>query len=158
MTRKEKILSYALWLLQGKSYSTQEIHTKLFGKYEEKDLIEEVLSDLVRTKVLDDAEYARNYIRYRTELAPRGKRMLLFELKKKGVDAEEFLEDFDEEEVILPLAERKLRNFPSELEKQKKKEKLFRFLVSRGFEPAKIFSVVDRCLSACYTDEENLDI
>lgn len=105
------------------------------------------MAELLRTGLLDDARYARVYAEYRLKTAPRGKMLLTQELKQKGVAPEtiaETLADFCEEELIDEVARRKAASLPPALSPEKRREKLFRFLASRGFAVGTIMACLKR--------------
>lgn len=77
-----------------------------------------------------------------------GARQIRFKLARRGLDAEkvsELLEaDPDAEKQAAERAmESKLRLLKNESDPRKKREKLFRFLVGRGFSPDLIFKLLD---------------
>ncbi|MBE6399333.1 MAG: regulatory protein RecX [Lentisphaerae bacterium] len=77
-----------------------------------------------------------------------GARQIRFKLARRGLDAEkvsELLEaDPDAEKQAAERAmESKLRLLRNESDPRKKREKLFRFLVGRGFSPDLIFKLLD---------------
>ncbi len=100
-------------------------------------IIEKLMSELKRIGLIDDKKFIELYVSDRVNLKPKGKKVLIYELKKKGID-ERLIEEYfaknelNEEELakksILPRWERLKK-----LEKNKREEKVLRFLLSRGF-------------------------
>ncbi len=112
-------------------------------------IIEKVITRLKELQYLDDKKYIENYVADRIEFKPRGKFLIKMELKLKGINEkaiEECLRDLtpDEEEVALSTLRRRERLWKS-YPVQKQKEKAFRFLASKGFEPDAIYKAVKRC-------------
>jgi len=113
-----KLREAALRLLAHRARSRGELATRLRRKDFPSRLIRRVLDDLEARGWLDDAEFARSWIRDRLRLRPRGRRALLSELRKKGVDAavieaalDEIFADpeHSEREIAFTLAEGWLR-------------------------------------------------
>lgn len=114
----------ALRLLAHRARSRRELSTRLRRKEFPARLIEPVLDDLESRGWLDDAEFARSWIRDRLRLRPRGRRALLAELREKGVAApvaeaalDEAFDDpeVSEREIAFSLADGWLRRQPSSL-------------------------------------------
>ena len=68
-----------------------------------------------------------------------GARQIRFKLARRGLDAEKVSELLEAERAM----ESKLRLLRNESDPRKKREKLFRFLVGRGFSPDLIFKLLD---------------
>jgi len=139
MNLLNKIYNYCFLLLTSRPYSELEIRRKIktrFKKIRTKQ-INVALEKLKELKYINDAEFAENYINYRTKISPRGKFLLKQELLKKGIK-ESLIEqvlnkiDLDELDLAKQLVEHKIKSLKS-FESQKQKDKLMRFLQSRGF-------------------------
>lgn len=112
------------------------------------EIIEKLLNELKRIGLIDDKKFIDLYVSDRVNLKPKGKKLLFFELKKKGIDERLIKEYFaknelNEEELatksILSRWERLKR-----LAKNKREEKATRFLLSRGFSYETIRKVIKR--------------
>jgi len=148
MSPAEEIKEKALRLLALRAHSTGELSQKLLRKFpQERTEIESILAEFVEFKILDDLNFAKEYVHYRQSFSPRGKFALKMELQKKDIAPEiiaEVLGDLESDNELAQaqeLAEKKLRTFSESLTKAKQKEKLFRFLVSRGFSQEIIWKV-----------------
>lgn len=145
----QKILDSALRILNIRPHSEKELKNKLLTKFaEEKELINEVIGDLKRTGLVNDQVFSEQYVNYRLSSAPRGRLLLKKELDQKGITSEvcgEILNEINEEELALEAANRKLKTF-SAVPAEKKKEKLFRFLASRGFSSDVVYKTVKKVL------------
>jgi regulatory protein len=134
----DKAYRYALRFLTFRPRSASEVEKRLFIKGFSAVTIASVIDRLTGEGCLDDAEFARAWVRDRLALKPKGKRALVAELKAKGVAAEtaestveETLTE-DEEE----LARRAFRGFKRRLEKGSPgdaKKRTYTFLMRRGF-------------------------
>lgn len=135
----QKILDRALFLMSLRDHSKTELGRKLKQKFpEDTEIIENVLEELKRTAIIDDTRFAKIFTEYRLKSSPRGKNLIKQELLKKGIDQEIIADvfeniNFNEEELAEELAINKARSFDKNIDPQKKKEKLMRFLASRGF-------------------------
>lgn len=170
----EKLINHALRLIAKKRYTVIEIKQRL-GRFLQRqglescelegredgscegggcegggcELIESVINRLLELKYLDDKQYSIDYCSDRIKFKPRGKFLLKRELKLKGID-EELIEEaintaeIDEFEIAKAAFDRKLGQW-AKYDKNKVKEKAFRFLASRGFNPDTIYKVVNTC-------------
>ena len=147
--RKLKPLEYAFGLLKLRDRSVGEVEERLRRKeYGEKE-IAATMAFLVEKDFLDDERFARNFVRFKKSLKPVGKYYLRNKLRQKKIDneiIEKILgENSDESEEVQEAADRWLaRN--KKVPKEKIYEKLFRHLVSRGFEWEKAREVVEEKL------------
>lgn len=87
-----------------------------------------------------------------------GTRQIKQKLLKRGLDAETINEKLsqtseDELEAAQRALETKLRMLRNEKDPRRKREKLFRFLNSRGFAPGLIFSLLDKIALTSNEDE-----
>ncbi len=146
----QRIRNKALKILSLRAHSVFELKAKLLKKFSDQpEIIEHVLQECVEQKLLDDSSFAEMYIHHRQNTSPRGRFALRMELQRKRVDADiisevlETISDEDERTAVEKLAKQKLLSFSQNLEKKKKKEKLFRFLSSRGFASGVIFEILE---------------
>jgi len=98
----------------------------------------EVVSTINRLKELDlinDKKFTSELILARSHSKPKGKKALIIELKRKGIDAEDL--DIDEDELAKKALEKK---------KPRSFEQASRFLYSRGFS----WNTIERTLKNWY--------
>lgn len=106
--------------------------------------IEKLIEYLLSYGYLNDRQYSKDYINARK--TTKGLKLLIYELKNKGVDdviLEELKEEFsdvDSTSVIKDLISKKGIN-PATCE-LKEKQKLYRYLVSKGFSYSDIMNVI----------------
>jgi len=83
-----KAMRYSLYLLGRKNYTNRQLQDKLKKKDYSPAVIQAVLDRLNSWHYLDDDNFTELYIRERLRLKPRGRHILLRELKLKGITQE----------------------------------------------------------------------
>jgi regulatory protein len=71
--------------LARRAYSVYEMRTYLERRAEDKDVVKSVLDRLKHLDYLDDARYARQFVRLHTELRKRGAFRIARDLRARGV-------------------------------------------------------------------------
>ena len=135
-----------LYLLGQMDRTEAQIRQKLQqGGYPE-GIIEEAIAYAMDAHYLDDARYARNYVRSQQEKKSREQmRMSLYrkgirrELAEQALESEYILED--EHELILKWVQKK--NYPGETASLKEKRRICQFLMRKGFHMDDILHVLD---------------
>ncbi len=136
---KEKVLKTTFNILSRRDHTSYELTNKLKKKKYNSSLIKYALSECKRLKLLDDDNFAINYL---LELQNKGYGRLYIKkyLLLKGFSAnyadnliQEKILDEDEIKLIKQNIEKKKRTLTRETDPQKKREKIFRYLLSRGF-------------------------
>lgn len=134
----KKIFNYACWLLARRRYTVSEFRSKLEKKFpEQPEATTEIMDIFQDKKYLDDSEYTTLYIREQLNRKPQGLRMIKQKLRQKGINeatlSSAFQEQiFDEDQLIQQALDKKSATLKNATP-QEAKQKLFRFLVSRGF-------------------------
>jgi len=103
----------ALRLLSHRARSETEMRRRLAMRSIEPDAIEEEIGRLRQAGLLDDEQFAMAWAEERQRLAPRGRRLLRYELLSKGVApgaVELATQDTDDREAAFALARQKARN------------------------------------------------
>ncbi len=136
---KRKAKEYALKLLTIRPRSEGELKRKFMEKGYEPSVITPVIEALKRVSLIDDMEFAKIWVKNRMATRPRGKIMLMAELKRKWLKneiingvLEKFPEEYDERKVVKEIAQKRLKVFKG-LNEQVKKRRLFGYLARRGF-------------------------
>jgi regulatory protein len=80
-----KMYNRAIRYIGFKSRTEKEVYDYLKNKEYPNELILRVLESLKEANFLNDAFYAENYVKERILLNPKGKKLLAYELKLKGV-------------------------------------------------------------------------
>jgi regulatory protein len=137
-TRKEVIDRLKEYLYKG------GIDTALTGEFEAK-----ILDSLERLKLLDDNEFASNYVEISASLkTPPGRRKMKEFMMKRGVNydlIEDALNEYSseaEQKGAQKLMEKKMKSLKGEKD-YKAKQKIWKFLAGRGYSPNVIEAVVD---------------
>lgn len=130
----EKLITYSLKLLSRRPYSSYEIRQKLSHYMYKKKILDmdlyipEVLYFLTNKTFLNDTGFAKWWIEQRSILKPRSKRELTVELKQKGIEQsiiEEILTEYDEEEALRKIIEKKKQHYTL--------DELKNYLLTQGF-------------------------
>lgn len=142
----------ALTLLGFRARSVAELRGKLIERGAPKAEVEEVLARLASQKLLDDADFARQFARARITGPGASRIRILQELRRKGVAsevAERALEQLGEEEGIDAtasvhrVAEKKWKAL-AKLDELTRRRRLYAFLARRGFNPDEIRSAMNK--------------
>jgi regulatory protein len=126
-----------------------EIRNKLKNRGYDQHTINSVVSDLKSLGYINDKLYTQKYVYDRMKLKPRSKKLLKFELQKKGVsneDIDEVLSNWkmDEEDVIENLIKRKFGKY--DLNDPKVFKRAYSFLAYRGFSKETINSALKKMM------------
>lgn len=110
MRPKRSAREYALSMLERFDRTEQELRSKLKAKEYSREEIEEVLVFLKEYRYINDAEYAKTYIRVYS--AKKSIKKICYDLEKKGVDRDLIAaglmeQPVDEEEQIRCLLKKK---------------------------------------------------
>jgi regulatory protein len=144
----QKAMNTALRLLTRRDHTSFEIFQKLGQRGFSRGVIDRVVTECRRLHYIDDERTAGIYI---GQLARRGFgfRRIRLELRKKGLTGERFeiildqrRTEIDEHEMAHNVMLKKVKSLKSVEDRSKRKEKMYRFLYSRGFEPSIIAEVI----------------
>ena len=140
----------ALNLLAHRSRSVVELRRKLLHKGDAGD-VDEVLERLRDQKLLDDADFARQFARSRITAAGTSRRRIAQELARKGVArdvAERAIHELEDHEgldssaAVQRIAEKKWKTLLA-LDDFTRRRRLYAFLARRGFDPDEIRGVMN---------------
>ena len=115
-----------------------DIRTKLFKAGLQREKREEIIDYLVANRYLDDARFARSFAGYKVRFAAWGKRKIRMALAAKRIPADfisaalESIDEEDYEAAITRVIESKKREL--DISDSNQRAKLYRHLLSRGFE------------------------
>ena len=120
---------------------TQEVRTKLERLGADESLSMEVIKLLKENRFLDDKRFVEAYVQGKVRIKKWGRQKIKAALFQKRIDAKliqegiyAFISDEEYQLVVESLIERKNRELSTEKNPQIKKQKLMRFLLSRGFQ------------------------
>lgn len=118
--------------------SSKEVREKLRELKVEKDLSEVILLQLSEDGFIDDERFAMAFVRGKFSLKKWGRKQILNHLLTKGISkstAEKALEQLDQDHYLQTardLASKKINTIKGE--RWERKKKLYRFLLSKGYE------------------------
>lgn len=140
----------ALRLLSTRARSEREMRTRLAMRGIGPEVAAEEIDRLRRAGLLDDQQFARASVEDRKRLAPRGRRMLRYELLGRGIAPESVdlvTYDIDDEETAIELARGRARG--SAIESYDRfLSRVGGFLQRRGFD----HSVVAKALRTVWAE------
>jgi regulatory protein len=140
----------ALRCLASGRRTRSQLRQRLLRKEFPARVVDECLDQLERSKLIDDGEFARSFVRDRMRFRPRGKAAILAELKAKGIPrdeaaaaiAEGFSQGSTDELDLARRAAAKFRHRPRE-EALPARRRLYAFLARKGFAPDTISLVLE---------------
>lgn len=139
----EKALAFAYRYLSFRPRSIQEVERYLEQKAKKYSFtpgeIQATIEILKDQGFLNDAEFIKSFVNARNSLKPKGKRMLILELKKSGVSSEDIDQFFltnettDENALAIEALRRKMKALAMIADEKVKFAKAVSFLQRRGF-------------------------
>lgn len=146
MTKKDSTFNAAVRLLSRRRYHSAEVSNKLRLKgYPESEIIG-AIKRLKDFNYLNDSEYLSLYISDQLRFKPQSKRLIRQKLILKGINKDEVEEvlsniRINEKDQAEMAFQKKIKTVKTGTPQQQK-EKIQRFLASRGFTPAIIIETV----------------
>ena len=137
-------LETALRLISYRPRSEMELRARLSRSFDG-ETIDGVVLKLKLRQMIDDVAFAEFWRDGRESFSPRSKRLIKWELKRKGIHSEvadEVLEAIDDEESAYRAAERRASILERDYEVFKRK--LGAFLTRRGFSYEVTYRTVER--------------
>lgn len=134
-----KAMNTAVRILVRRDHTGFELRQKLRQRGYDRGVIDAVLTECERLDYINDERTARVYI---GQLARRGFgiRRIRLELKKKGLSGDRFesilnesSSEIDEHEIARKILQKKMKSFEREKDSKKRRDKIYRFLYSKGF-------------------------
>jgi regulatory protein len=129
----------AIKILMRRARSVHEMKKALERCCEDKSLVQKVMERLKSAGLMDDARYAKQFARQRTETRKQGKFRIARDLRGQGIPdrhieaaLEESAKETDEGAVVRQRIERKLRSYRGEIN-EKKLASMYRSLLRAGF-------------------------
>lgn len=141
----------ALGLLARRGHTARELETKLRKRGFDRQTAEAVVSKCERMRFIDDRETGRAYLKELVRKG-RGPRRIRMEMSRKGLDdpvIDELMENMGvekkERQFCRMEMEKKLGAVSAEKDSRKKKARVYRFLVSRGFSSSVVCELLGEC-------------
>jgi regulatory protein len=153
LSREEQARALCLRLLTARARTRAELAGQLIKRGYPDDVSTQVLDRLTDVGLIDDADFAEQWVRSRRVNAGKGKRALAAELRTKGVDNEVItnaLADIDacaERERAEQLVDEKLRRERLTDDDAKLARRLVGMLARRGYSQTMAFDVVKVALA-----------
>ena len=126
-------------ILMRRAHSVHEMKKALARRCEDDKIVKGVMERLKRENLLDDARYAKQFTRLRTESRKQGEFRIARDLRARGIPdrhIETAIKDAaaasDPAAIIRQRIERKLRLFRGEID-DRKMASLYRSLIGAGF-------------------------
>jgi regulatory protein len=143
---KQRALTY----LAHKPRTEQEVRTKLSENDVAPAIIDPVIQRLQDLGYVDDEAYATDYVRNRFASKKYGPRRLARELVQRGIDrarAERAVDAFfDRHDALAAARDHADKRWPrikGDGDSRRQKQKLYRYLVRRGFTADTVYQVLD---------------
>lgn len=140
-------MNAAVAMLARRPHSEREVRRRLAQRKTSAGVIDETVARLRDARLLDDAEFARSWTESRDRTSPRGRRLLVRELRAAGVDADiatDAAATVSDGDAAYRFAQRRLRSLAS-LEYEAFRARLGGQLQRRGFGWETARTTVDRC-------------
>ncbi|HMM97901.1 MAG TPA: RecX family transcriptional regulator [Anaerolineales bacterium] len=143
---QEKAYQQAMLFLGYRARSEAEVRKNLEKHEVPPAVIERTVERLREERLLNDGQFARDWVANRSEFRPRSRRALAIELRRKGVDEaaiQSATETTDETTLAYAAAQKRARRLEG-LEWLEFRKKLSGFLARRGFDYEVIAPTVKR--------------
>lgn len=143
---QEKAYRQAMLFLGIRARSEMEVRKNLEKHQIPVVMIDQTIARLREERLLNDGQFAQDWVANQSEFRPRSRRALNIELRQKGLteaDIESATEGLDEETLAYTAAQKRLRRLDG-LEWPEFRKKLSEFLARRGFDYDVIMLTVKR--------------
>lgn len=143
----EKAYNYAIKYLKNIK-TKKDVYDYLIRKGFSDEETSEVCDYIEEVGLVDDDLYVKFFVEDSFRIKNKGARKIVYELKQRGIDDDKIEEAIEEAsdmeyEALKEAYERKLEATKSETDPYKRKNKIIRFLLSRGFDYSDIKDIVD---------------
>lgn len=161
------MLAYALKTIGRRRLTERQLRDKIVEHFTKKidqevvvEDIDKVIEEMRTSKFIDDLDFATLFIQDTMQRRPHGRMWVQMELARKGVDRDTIADALgayaqassgeEEMNALRDAAQKKWDSLTGRegrggeiLEPRKRYEKMFRFLVSRGFSTSMVVRVLD---------------
>jgi regulatory protein len=142
-----KAKQYCFTLLKIRPRSIKELDGRLRQKRYTPELIKKVMATLIDIGLLDDTQFAYDWVTWRMANG-YGKHRIVAELKQKGIvdtliaqTMDQALIGYDEERIANDLAQKRMKRYKN-LEPVTLQRRLYGFLVRKGFSQNTVLKIV----------------
>ena len=144
----------ALHFLSYRPRSEAEVRQRLYKRGFINEIADEVINELKKNRLVDDAAFAQYWTENRQLFSPRSRKLVKMELWKKGIDAEtmsEVVSELDDEANAYKAGLRKARLIDT-TDYIEFYQRIFGYLKTRGFG----YQVIEFTVTRLW-DERNID-
>lgn len=144
---RQRGLELALRALGSRERTESELRAFLERRRVEPDVVDDVLAAVRDEGLVDDAGYARRFAEDRRLLDRWGNERIARDLARRGVQRElidEALAGHGHDEELAVAVELLDRRFPMPFDGDRERDKAWRMLVRRGYQPELAYSAVRR--------------
>jgi len=134
-----ELYDVAVRALMRRAHSVHEMKQKLERRSQNKLLVQVVMARLKENGMIDDAKYAKQFARQRTQTRKQGKYRVARDLRARGIPdrhissaLEEVAQTSDEAAMVRQRIERKLHSYRGEID-EKKMASIYGSLLRAGF-------------------------
>lgn len=143
----EKAYNYAIKYLKNIK-TKKDVYDYLIRKGFTDEETSEVCDYIEEVGLVDDDLYVKFFVEDSFRIKNKGARKIVYELKQRGIDDDKINQAIEEAsdmqyDALKEAYERKLEATKSETDEYKRKNKIIRFLISRGFDYSDIKDIVD---------------
>jgi regulatory protein len=139
LSTETDLYTAAINSLARRAYSVYEMRTYLERRAEDKDAVKSILDRLKQLNYLDDARYARQFVRLHTELRKQGPFRIARDLRARGVPDRhieaalaERSPESSETALVRARLERRIKSLRGPLD-ERRVASLYRSLLRAGF-------------------------
>ncbi len=160
MTEKQAIHKLASYCSKSERCE-YDIRKKLLAWEIDANSIQGIINYLKRENFLDESRYCRSYISDKLRFNKWGRTKIIYELKKKQIPVTVIDKAFTNfagnefEEPLLRILDAKSKTVNAG-DSYEKRQKLFRYAVGRGYEPALVNSCLNKIMQESGTHELDL--
>jgi regulatory protein len=143
----QRALEVALRALAVRERTEAELRASLGRRGCGADLVDDVLAAVREEGLVDDAGYARRFAEDRRLLDRWGNERIARDLERRGVERElieQALAGHDREDELAVAIELLERRFQLPFDRDSERDKAWRMLVRRGYEPELAYSAIRR--------------
>lgn len=137
-------------MLARRELSEQQVRQRLARKAHDQQAIEDAIERLRGERALDDARVAEAIARTESTVRKRGRLRVQMQIERAGIAratarraVDETFEGIDDAALLQASLEKRLRG-RQKVRDDREFERLYRYLVSQGFDPDKALDVLNR--------------
>jgi len=147
VNERARALELAFRAVSARERSEHELRAFLDQRGFEPDVVDDVVAAVAAEGYVDDAGYARRFAEDRRLLDRWGNERIARDLVRRGIERElidQALAGHDREDEMAVAVELLDRRFPLPFAGDRERDKAWRMLVRRGYEPELAYSAVRR--------------